>query len=41
MNQIEFAAAMEENQDIKNGLNSALGQIKAARTWLIKILKGL
>jgi hypothetical protein len=39
--EIEFAAAVEEDNTIKSGLSSALGQLKAARGWLIKILKGL
>lgn len=37
--EVELAMVLEDNKTTKNGLASALGQLKAARTWLVKIQK--
>jgi hypothetical protein len=37
--EIEVVLAMGENEQIRAGLKSALGQLRAARTWLIKVSK--
>ena len=37
MQEVELAIAFEDDSATKNKLASALGQLKAARLWLIKI----
>lgn len=37
--ELDLAIISEDDPDIKNGLKSAKGQVKSARTWLTKVCK--
>lgn len=39
VNEIEMAMSLEDERETRNKLSSALGQLKAARAWMIKLLK--
>lgn len=39
INEVELAMALEDDQETKIRLKSANGQLKAARSWLIRIMK--
>jgi hypothetical protein len=41
IDKLDLAKAMEDNDDVRRALASCVGQIRAAKTWLIKIYKGL